>query len=110
MTFVRALSADDLWIGEMRAMLLEEKRVVLLRTETGIRAYEDRCAHLGFPLSRGRLEGDVLTCSAHHYRYDALTGCGLNPRTVRLVAFPVKVEAGEILVDIGATPKTGAHG
>jgi toluene monooxygenase system ferredoxin subunit len=104
MSFVRALSEAELWLGEMRGIRLEDRRVLLLRTAQGVRAYEDRCAHLGIPLSSGRLEGTVLTCSGHHYQYDAGTGRGLNPKTVRLRAFAVKIEAGEILVDLAASP------
>jgi toluene monooxygenase system ferredoxin subunit len=102
MSFVRALSEDELWIGEMRSIRLEDRRVLLLRIADGVRAYEDRCAHLGIPLSSGRLEGTVLTCSGHHYQYDAGTGRGLNPKNVRLHAFDVKLEGGEILVDLGS--------
>ncbi|HEX6766283.1 MAG TPA: Rieske 2Fe-2S domain-containing protein [Polyangiaceae bacterium] len=108
MTFVRALGDDELWVGEMRGLRLEDRRVLLVRTADGVRAFEDRCAHLGLPLSSGRLDGSVLTCSGHHYQYDAETGQGINPRTVRLRSFAVKVEAGAIFVDLGATRKEGA--
>lgn len=110
MSFVRALSEAELWIGEMRSIRLENRRVLLLRTAEGIKAYEDRCAHLGIPLSTGRFEGTVLTCSGHHYQYDAATGRGINPKTVRLHAFDVKIEAGEILVDLTSGPTGGAVG
>jgi nitrite reductase/ring-hydroxylating ferredoxin subunit len=60
-TFVRALAAEDLWIGEMRTTRIRDRRVLLLRTAQGVFAYEDKCAHLGVPLSQGTLEGTVLT-------------------------------------------------
>ena len=110
MSFVRALSEDELWVGEMCGLRLEDRRVLLLRTADGIRAYEDRCAHLGIPLSSGRLQGTVLTCSGHHYQYDAGTGRGINPKTVRLHSFEVKVEAGEILVDLASSATGGGIG
>ncbi|WP_053179604.1 aromatic ring-hydroxylating dioxygenase subunit alpha [Pseudomonas kilonensis] len=47
------------------------KRVVLYRSESGQAvALEDRCAHRSYPLSRGHLEGDVLVCGYHGFRYD----------------------------------------
>jgi toluene monooxygenase system ferredoxin subunit len=98
--FERVLPADELWTGEMRGLVVKGQRVLLLRTERGIFAYEDRCAHLGVPLSQGKLEGGVITCSAHHYQYDACTGRGVNPERVRLRAFPVSLECGEIAVDL----------
>jgi len=48
------------------------KQVVLYRTEAGKAvALEDRCAHRSYPLSRGHLDGDVLVCGYHGFRYDA---------------------------------------
>ena len=102
MAFERVLAADELWTGEMRGLVVRGQRLLLLRTEDGVCAYEDRCAHLGVPLSQGKLEGGVITCSAHQYQYDAKTGCGVNPDRVRLRAFPVSVERGEIAVDLAA--------
>ncbi|HEY3493539.1 MAG TPA: Rieske (2Fe-2S) protein, partial [Polyangiaceae bacterium] len=67
MSFHALLPEDELWTGEMRGFVVAGRRVLVLRTEGGVFAYEDRCAHLGVPLSQGTLKGSVLTCSAHHY-------------------------------------------
>jgi toluene monooxygenase system ferredoxin subunit len=100
MTLCRALSEDDLWIGEMRGLSLNGRRVLLIRTDEGYSAFEDRCAHLGVRLSEGTLSGCVLTCRAHHYQYDARSGQGINPKSVRLARFPVEVSEGAVLVDV----------
>jgi toluene monooxygenase system ferredoxin subunit len=99
MAFQRVASLDELWIGEMMTFRLEGARIVLLRLDDAVCAYEDRCAHLGVPLSEGRLEAGTLTCSAHHYEYEAGTGKGINPRGLCLQRFEVRVEEGEIFVD-----------
>jgi toluene monooxygenase system ferredoxin subunit len=91
------LRADELWIGEMKGVLVDGRRVLVLRLEDGVFAYEDRCAHLGVPLSEGTLEAGVLTCRAHHFQYDARTGAGINPRDVKLAAVPLRVDAGLIV-------------
>lgn len=109
MAFETVLLADELWIGEMRGLTLRGRRVLVLRTEDGVHAYEDRCAHLGLPLSLGKLEGGVITCPAHHYQYDACSGCGVNPRRVQLRAYPVKVTDGNITVDIDAPAERAAE-
>lgn len=104
MSFVEVLSESELWIGEMRQVLVGARRVLLLRTERGIHAYEDRCPHLGFPLSRGRFDGSTLTCSAHEFRFDADTGRGKNPKTLQLTPIDVACRQGKILVDAGGRP------
>ena len=106
MGYRKVATLDDLWIGEMIPAVLDGTRVLVVRLQDGVRAYEDRCVHLGLPLSEGKLAGDVLTCRAHRYEYDARTGQGINPRCVSLKAMAVRVDGRDILVDpaAGATP------
>jgi toluene monooxygenase system ferredoxin subunit len=93
-------SAEDLWIGEMRATRVDGRPVLLVNVEGHIHAFEDRCAHQGVPLSQGRLDAGVLTCSAHEWQYDAATGRCLNPCGVTLRTFAVEVRDGAIWVNL----------
>jgi toluene monooxygenase system ferredoxin subunit len=102
MSFQRVASRADLWVGEMRGLVVEGVPVLLIALEGGVRAYEDRCAHKGVPLSTGRLSGTRLTCSVHAWEYDVAAGCGVNPQRACLRAFPVTVDGDDILVDVGA--------
>ena len=100
MSFVEAMPEAELWIGELRQVRVQGGRVLLVRTDSGIFAYEDRCPHLGLPLSTGTLDGHTLTCAAHHFQFDATTGEGINPSCLRLRAYPVKCTAGVIRVEL----------
>ena len=100
MAFEKVAALDDLWSGEMKAVAVKGVKVVLLRRDSTVIAFEDRCAHLGVPLSQGRLEGDVLTCAAHEWQYDVTSGQGVNPAKARLRRFAVKVDAGQVWVDV----------
>jgi toluene monooxygenase system ferredoxin subunit len=100
MAFAKAIALDDVWAGELTPCAVSGRRVVLVRTGDTVVALEDRCAHLGVPLSQGRLEGDVLTCAAHEWQYDATTGCGRNPASVRVNRYAVKIESGHVWVDV----------
>jgi phenylpropionate dioxygenase-like ring-hydroxylating dioxygenase large terminal subunit len=56
------------------AMLLEVP-LVLGRTAGGkVFAMRDSCPHRGIPLSYGRLDGEVVECSYHGWRYEACSG------------------------------------
>lgn len=99
MAFEAVLDEAELWLGEMRAVRVATTSVLLVRFDSGVRAYRDRCPHLGYPLSEGKLEGGVITCSAHQHCFDARTGAGINPPRPCLVPVPLRVEAGRILVD-----------
>ncbi len=100
MSFHKAMPLSDLWCGEMAGCRIAEHKILLVHTEQGVCAFEDRCAHLGVPLSQGSLAAGVITCSAHHYQYDACSGQGINPRTVCLKSFNVTVEDGVVYVDV----------
>jgi toluene monooxygenase system ferredoxin subunit len=101
MAFVRVAALDDLWRGEMRGYQVGGCKLLLARLDDAVYAYEDRCAHLGVQLSKGSLDGHVLTCSAHQWQYDLCTGGGVNPASARLRSFPVRIERGDIFVDVG---------
>ncbi len=109
MAFFKAARLEELWSGEMRGITLAGRKVLLVNLEGTVRAYEDRCAHLGVPLSEGRLEGTRLTCRAHHWQYDAATGRGLNPAAARLIPLATRVENGDVLVEIGPDAAPGGE-
>jgi nitrite reductase/ring-hydroxylating ferredoxin subunit len=102
MSFRRALARDDLWIGEMKGVVVAGVPVLLVGLDDGVRAYEDRCLHKGVALSAGRLAGARLTCSVHAWEYDVTSGRGLNPANVCLRAFPVRIVGSDIEVDVEA--------
>jgi len=99
-TFHSVMDAEALWPGEMQGVQVERVKVLLANVDGSVVAYENRCAHQGVELSKGRLEGSVLTCSAHHWTYDLCSGRSLNPGNCQLRRFPIKIEAGAILVDV----------
>ena len=101
MTLTRAASLTDLGPDGLAQRVVAGRKVLLVRVDGDVRAYEDRCAHLGLPLSGGRIDGTTLICPAHEWEYDARTGCGVNPATACLKSFPVKIEGDQILVDVG---------
>ena len=104
--FVRVCPSEELWLGEMRACSVAGRPVLLINNDGQISAFADRCAHQGFPLSRGRLVGTTLTCAAHEWQYDARSGTGLNPRSACLRRFEVQVRDGAVWIDL---PETDPH-
>ena len=102
-----ATTLSRLWCGEMCAVNLGGRRLLLVRVDGQVCAYEDRCAHQGVPLSDGRLEGREIVCHAHEWRYDACTGRGTNPLGAQLRTCPVRIEGERVLVDPGGEAVQG---
>lgn len=110
MAFVAVARADELWSGEQLAVRAAGRRILIVNVDDCLSAFEDRCQHLGLPLSDGSLAGARLTCRHHGWSYDARSGAGLNPEHVCLARFPLVVREGLILVDPDPPdPPRGAH-
>lgn len=102
MPFEPIIADAELWDGDMTARRVDGHDLLLVRHNGAVYAYENRCAHLGVALSEGRLDGYVLTCRAHHWKYDVRSGSGVNPATACLRRFAVKIENGKVFVDVHA--------
>ena len=58
----------------VKAMLLEVPLVLGRTSEGKVFAMRDSCPHRGIPLSYGRLDGKVVECCYHGWRFDACSG------------------------------------
>src|SRR5713101_656142 len=58
----------------VKAMLLEVPLVLGRTAEGKVFAMRDSCPHRGMPLSYGSLDGEVVECRYHGWRFDACSG------------------------------------
>jgi phenylpropionate dioxygenase-like ring-hydroxylating dioxygenase large terminal subunit len=70
-----AVRSSDISGQKMVTAMLLEVPLVLGRTSEGKAfAMRDSCPHRGIPLSYGRLDGTVVECCYHGWRFDASSG------------------------------------
>jgi nitrite reductase (NADH) small subunit len=99
--FVPVGSADALPAGQMREYVVEDLEIVVINLDGELFALDNRCPHQGGPLGRGKLEDGVIWCPWHLWQFDARTGRARWPEGYgRPGRYPVKVEDGQILVDV----------
>jgi vanillate O-demethylase monooxygenase subunit len=74
-------TAADFPAEKLTGHVVAKKPIVAWRTKHGqLVAYDDRCAHKRFPLSKGRLMQDgTLECAYHGLRYDMTGKCVMIP-------------------------------
>jgi len=106
-TLVRAASLADLPEGGRMTVNLDGHVIALFHTPEGIFAVDNRCPHMGFPLDRGTVKDCILTCHWHHARFDLHSGGAFDPWADDVRAFPVKLEGGDILLDLA--PRGDSH-
>jgi len=63
-------------------------------------AIDGICPHSGGPLGHGALDGPILTCPFHGWEFDCRTGTMPGDDLKLQATYPVKVEDGEIFVEL----------
>ncbi len=79
------LSIDDLPVGTMKMIKVDGHRVCLVRTTDGLHAIDHACPHEGYGLAQGELDGDLLTCAWHNWKFRVTDGvCVQGEEAVRV--------------------------
>jgi len=100
MAFQKLATLDEMPPGTLLEIVQGNDLYALCNVEGEIRAVSGVCPHHGGPLGQGALDGGFVTCPWHAWEFDSSTGaCGFND-AVCVATYPVRVEAGEILVDL----------
>ncbi len=108
MEFIEIAKTDDIADGIMKAYKLKEKDILLVKYDGSFYAIGAKCTHLKGDLSKGRLEGKIVTCPLHGSKFDVTTGeCISGPKIgfLKLKAknepvYPVKIEGSSIMVGV----------
>jgi nitrite reductase/ring-hydroxylating ferredoxin subunit len=72
--------------------------VAVFAHEGGFSAVDNRCPHMGFPLSRGTVRDGLLTCHWHHARFDLAGGGTLDPFADNVRSFSVQVDGDSVFL------------
>jgi nitrite reductase/ring-hydroxylating ferredoxin subunit len=68
------LNESDIPIGGMRMVKVDGHRVCVVRTESGLHAIDHACPHEGYGLTQGELDGELLTCAWHNWKFRVTDG------------------------------------
>ena len=78
--------ASDFVEGEGKPFTVEGTHLAVFLYEGKFQAVDNRCPHMGYPMSQGSIRDGVLICHWHHWEFDLKTGgClqGLSNRSPR---------------------------
>jgi nitrite reductase/ring-hydroxylating ferredoxin subunit len=108
-TLQRAAALDDVRrLGSLVAHV-NGHTLALFADGDDVRAVDNRCPHMGFPLHRGTLHDGILTCHWHHARFDVATGGTFDQWADDLRVFPVELRDGQVWVDLAPLGDPLAH-
>ena len=102
MGFVFVCKKEDLREGEMGLFRVNRKSVLVVWPREGdIKAYRGRCPHQDVPLENATFDGSKMVCGFHGWCFDVHTGEGVEPRGCALKPYVLRVEQGELQVELG---------
>ena len=99
-TYIEAAALEQLPPGRGMSVTVAGKDIALFNVEGTIYAMDDSCLHQGLSLGNSKLEGKVVTCRGHGWKYDVTTGSTLVSPGFGVASYPVKVVEGKILVTL----------
>lgn len=101
--FVAVLDEKELQEGKMKRVSVEGTPVLFIKQQGKIFAIDNRCPHQGCAFSNGTLDGVMIVCPCHEWRFNLETGEYEDEPLVKLTKFEWKVESGKIWVKLEDT-------
>lgn len=74
MSFVEVAKVSEIPAGTMKHIEASGKELCIANVSGTIYVIGDRCGHQNASLSRGTLQGKIVTCPLHFSRFDVTTG------------------------------------
>lgn len=88
-------------LGARRVQRANGCQIAVFRAEDDkVFALLDRCPHKGGPLSQGMVFGHSVACPLHNWTIGLDTGCAHAPDVGSTPKFSVKVENGQVYLDV----------
>jgi len=100
MKHVDVCAVEDVPPGKSRPVRADGRDIALLNVDGTVYAINDACLHHGSSLGSGQLQGKVVTCPAHGWRYDVTTGFVSHVPDYGVACYAVKVTDGKIFVSV----------
>ena len=97
--FMKVAAVGELKPGENKVVSVDGTEVALFNVDGSFYALGNTCPHRGGPLGEGYLEGDVVTCPWHGWRFNVKTGHNVI-MPAKVPSYKVKVEGDDVMVSL----------
>lgn len=96
---IEVATSDELKVNAMKLLHVNDKRIVLARTEDRYVAFEDRCTHKGGSLAGGSTICNIVQCPWHGSQFDLITGeVKSGPANEGIKIYSVREDNGKIIL------------
>ena len=77
-----------------------QETICIANVDGSYSAMDNFCLHRGGPLGQGMIENGKIVCPWHGWAWDPKTGEAEQDPKARIAVYPLKIEDGELLVEI----------
>ena len=99
MSWIDIATIDDIPERGARVVKTPLGCIALFRTgKAEVFAASNSCPHKGGPLADGIVHGQKVTCPLHNWVFDLNSGYAQG-EDARIATYPVRIEAGRVLLD-----------
>ena len=99
MSYVKAAETQEIPQGAMKGVKLSDKEILIANVDGAYYAMGSRCPHAKGDLSKGTLEGNILTCPRHGSRFDVKSGKAISGPKILFIRIGVRdVQSYEVKV------------
>ncbi|HVM59276.1 MAG TPA: Rieske 2Fe-2S domain-containing protein [Verrucomicrobiae bacterium] len=97
---IKVAEVGDLQPGECKTVVVGERELALYNVGGKFYATDNVCPHRGGPLGEGTLDGNIVTCPWHGWRFDVSTGQNPMIPTAKVEAIECVVEGNDVKVKL----------
>ena len=99
--YVKVANARDIPPGSGITVEVGSRTLAVFNCDGTFYVIDDTCPHQGGPLGEGEVDGTVVTCPWHEWKFDVKSGVNVDDAACKVAAYSVKVEGEDVLADIG---------
>jgi nitrite reductase/ring-hydroxylating ferredoxin subunit len=97
----RVAGAGEIGEGEARVVEVGDRTLAVFNVGGTFYAIDNTCPHRGGPLGEGDVDGRIVVCPWHAWRWDVTTGSNANNPAVKVACYPVSAGPDGVFVEVG---------
>lgn len=98
---IEVAATNELKIDQMKLIHINDKRIIIAKTETGFVAFDDRCTHKGGSLAGGSMICGTVQCPWHGSQFDVNTGkVKAGPAKESIKTYTVSERDGKVYLEL----------
>jgi nitrite reductase/ring-hydroxylating ferredoxin subunit len=98
--FIPVLEEKELQEGKMKLVTIQGTPVLFIKQQGQIFAINNRCPHMACGFSGGALDGLVIVCPCHEWRFDLVSGEYEEAPGFKLTKYDWKIKSIKIWVKL----------